>query len=304
MTVRRFENIAAVVGAVTVLWTAVALAAATPAEKCEAAKLSAAGKYSACRLGAEKKAVLSGAAPDYSKCDAKYMTAWGKAETKYGVACLTSGDQGPVQTAITDHTDDLRAHLDGGPLEGGAQPLQTGQTLCDQGAGTLGACPGFPLGQDAALSNGAARQYADNGNGTVTDTKTGLMWEKLSQDGSIHDYGTTYTWYMAFTNKIAALNGGSGFAGHTDWRLPNRFELETLADLGFLNPAIDPAFNTGCVASCTVTSCSCTQSNYYWSSTTHLFIPADAWDVSFSDGNGSILDKSIPLHVRAVRAAS
>jgi hypothetical protein len=307
MTVRRLENIAAVIGAVTLLWTAVALAGATPAEKCEAAKLSAAEKYAACRLGAEKTAVLKAVAPDYSKCDAKYTTAWGKAETKYGVACLTTGDQGPVQATITDDTDDLRAHLDGGPLEGGAQPLQTGQTQCDQGTGTLGACPGSPLGQDAALSNGAARQYVDNGDGTVTDMKTGLMWEKLSQDGSIHDYNTFYSWYTAFTTKIATLNtmnSGAGFANHTDWRLPNRFELETLVDLGRVNPAIDPAFNTSCAASCTVTTCSCTQSGSYWSSTTYQNYPTFAWLVSFYDGLVNTSDKSGSTYVRAVRGGS
>ena len=71
MTVRRLEDIAAVIGALTLLWTAVALAKTTPAEKCEAAKLSAAEKYGACRLGAEKTAVLKAIAPDYSKCDAQ-----------------------------------------------------------------------------------------------------------------------------------------------------------------------------------------------------------------------------------------
>jgi hypothetical protein len=38
------------------------------------------------------------------------------------------------------------------------------------------------------------RAYVDNGDGTITDSKTGLMWEKLSDDGSIHDWDATYTW--------------------------------------------------------------------------------------------------------------
>jgi hypothetical protein len=308
MTVKRFENVAAVIGALTLLWTAAALAKTTPAEKCEAAKLRAAAKYAACRRGAEKTAVLKAVAPEYGKCDLKYTTAWSKADTKYGVACLTPGDQGPVQAAITDDTDDLRSHLDGGPLESGAQPLQTGQTQCDQGAGTLGTCPGFPAGQDAALANGASRQYVDNGDGTITDLKTGLMWEKQSRDGTVNDYSYTYTWYNALATKIAALNtmnSGAGFANHTDWRLPNRFELETLVDLGrVVTPAIDPAFNTGCVASCTVTSCSCTQSGLYWSSTTYQDTPTDAWFVFFLDGYVGSNPKSSNYYVRAVRGGS
>ena len=286
------------------LWAAVALAGVTPAEKCEAAKLSAAGKYGACRLGAEKKAVLAGTAADYTKCDTKYMAAWDKAETKYGGACPTSGDQGPVQTAITDDTGDLRSHLDGGPLEGGAQPLQTGQTQCDQGAGTLGACPGSPTGQDGALFNGAARQYVDNSDGTVTDTKTGLTWEKLSQDGSIHDYTNTYAWHSAFTTKIAALNAGSGFAGHTDWRLPNVNALQSIVNYATSNPAVDAVFNTSCAASCTVTTCSCTQSDLYWSSTTSQYVPSSAWHVFFLRGYMVYSGKGGMLYVRAVRGGS
>ena len=162
--------------------------------------------------------------------------------------------------------------------------LETGQTQCDQGKGTLGACPGSPAGQDGAVLAGAARSYTDNGDGTVTDNVTGLMWEKLSNDGTIHDKSTLYSWYTAFTKKIAALNGGGGFAGHTDWRLPNSFELHSLTDLGRVSPAIDPAFNTSCAPSCTVTTCSCTQPDVYWSSTTYQDDPSQAWLVDFSDG--------------------
>ena len=337
MTGSRFENIAAVSAAATALWTAVALAAATPAEKCEAAKLSAAGKYGACRLGAEKKAVLKAIAPDYTKCDAKYTTAWGKAETKYGGACPSSGDQAAIQTQVTQDGAAVAAELAGAPLCGNgainpeeqcdgsnlngntcatlgysggtlacngscqfntagcipAGVLQTGQTQCDQGAGTLGACPGSPTGQDAALGKGVARSYTDNGDGTITDNTTGLMWEKLSQDGTIHDYTTSYTWHTAFTTKIDGLNAGSGFAGHTDWRLPNVNELQSLSNYGLASPAIDPAFNMNCAALCTVTSCSCTQSNHYWSSTTKQAVPNNAWLVGFGDG-GAGLDVKEP----------
>ena len=185
-----------------------------------------------------------------------------------------------------------------------AQPLRTGQTQCDQGAGTPGACPGTPAGQDAAALKGATRSYTDNGDGTITDNRTGLMWEKLSDDGTIHDQDTFYTWYTAFTSKIATLNGGGGFAGYTDWRLPNRFELETLVDLGRVVPSIDPAFNTSCAATCTVLTCSCTRSTYYWSSTTYQGSQGRAWYVIMSDGSVTFDFKSTPNYVRAVRAGS
>lgn len=46
------------------------------------------------------------------------------------------------------------------------------------------------------------------------------------------------------TAFLAALNSGSGFAGHTDWRLPNRLELENLLNLRNTPPAISPAFDS------------------------------------------------------------
>ncbi len=48
---------------------------------------------------------------------------------------------------------------------------------------------------------------------------------------------------------------------------------------------MSPAFNTGCAPACTVLTCSCTVSSYYWSSSTYAFNPTLAWVVSFSDGN-------------------
>ena len=65
-----------------------------------------------------------------------------------------------------------------------------------------------------------------------------------ASDGGIHDWDTTYTWNTALSVFHPGNNAGSRFAGHGDWRLPNRSELESLADLGRKNPAIDPIFNT------------------------------------------------------------
>ncbi len=182
------------------------------------------------------------------------------------------------------------------------QRLKTDQTQCDQGAGTLGACPGSPVGQDGALGKGLARSYTDNSDGTITDNRTGLMWEKLDDNntGGIHDIDNSYTWYTAFTSKIATLNSGN-FAGYNDWRLPNVNELRSLTDFGRYGPAIDPAFNTGCAAGCTVTSCSCTASNYYWTATTYQNGASLAWSVLFNDGYGGVSGKSSSNSVRAVR---
>jgi uncharacterized protein DUF1566 len=188
-----------------------------------------------------------------------------------------------------------------------SQLLETGQTQCDQGAGILGTCPGSPSGQDGAVLAGVPRAYTDEGDGTIQDNTTGLMWEKLSNDGGINDWTDTYTWHNAFSVKLARLNTPPCFAGHCDWRLPNRRELESLVDAGRAAPAIDPAFDNACQPGCTVTECSCTQLNFYWSSTSYQD-PTQAgfaWNVDFNTGIVNAFDKTLPVYfVRAVRGGT
>jgi len=74
----------------------------------------------------------------------------------------------------------------------------------------------------------SAWQYTDNGDGTITDTATGLMWKRCSEglsginceEGEIE----RYTWDAAtqrFKNAVV-------YAGYADWRLPTLDELKTL----------------------------------------------------------------------------
>jgi hypothetical protein len=111
---------------------------------------------------------------------------------------------------------------------GGQRLPATGQTTCWDGNGTVISCLG--TGQDGEIQAGAALAYIDNGDGTISDLNTRLMWEKLSSDGSIHDSADTYTWDAAFAVKVAALNSTT-FAGHADWRLPNIKELQSIVQL-------------------------------------------------------------------------
>jgi hypothetical protein len=180
--------------------------------------------------------------------------------------------------------------------------LKTGQTTCWDTAGTAIACAG--TGQDGELQKGLASSYTDNGDGTISDNRTGLMWEKLADDGSIHDKDSLYIWVHAFSAKVAGLNGGGGFAGHTDWRLPNVNELRSLVDygVGVGFPSVDAAFNTpcgGCIGN--VTTCSCTQLDAYWSATSYPGLPSTAWYVSFNGGKVDISNKASIAAVRAVR---
>jgi hypothetical protein len=157
---------------------------------------------------------------------------------------------------------------------------------------------------DGELQLGVAHALIDNGDGTVSDSKTGLMWEKHDDSNlpglaGIHDRNNKYTWANAFV-KIADLNFVA-FAGYTDWRLPNRKELDTIVDLGAVNPATFPAFNHSCTPGCTLDACSCTQADYFWSSTTYLDDPTFAWGEDFGSGYAGAVPKTFTPYVRAVR---
>lgn len=169
--------------------------------------------------------------------------------------------------------------------------LKTGQTLCYDERGFFISCTG--TGQDGEFQKGGARSYTDNGL-TITDNTTGLEWEKLGDQtvtstcATINDWDTVYTWLQAF-QKIAALNTAS-FGGHNDWRLPNLNELQSLADYGKRNPAIDIVFRTGNDGTGdSFTKWSLILSSFYWSSTTYLgtegIQPGQlAWLVDFGSG--------------------
>lgn len=181
-------------------------------------------------------------------------------------------------------------------------PPKTGQTTCSNAAGTTISCTG--TGQDGHLKLGVTRSFVDNGDGTITDEATGLMWEKLSNDGTNHDFDLAYTWTQAFALKVAQLNAFS-FAGHTDWRVPNRFEMDTLRDLGASNPATHSVFRTACPPGCTVFTCSCTPSECFWTSTSDHDPPSYAWLVNMDYGYSDSSDKiGSTCRVRGVRGGS
>jgi hypothetical protein len=70
----------------------------------------------------------------------------------------------------------------------------TGQTIAypaDKNDGIAGA---VAVADDGTLEAGSPYAYVDNGDGTVTDSNTGLMWEKKSNDGGLHDFDNSYRW--------------------------------------------------------------------------------------------------------------
>jgi Protein of unknown function (DUF1566) len=313
-------------------------AALDAAGQCETAKLKLAGKYGLCRLKAEATALRAGGAPEFAKCDAKFTGKWSAAELAAGGQCQTSGDEAALQDFTSQHTGEVAAALAGGPLPDCpvdlascqvalatsesdlasceadlaiceavplGQPLRTNQTTCYLASGAVVACgtTSVTAGQDGEVQRGLPRAYVDNGDGTISDLTTGLIWERLSNDGSIHDMAGGFDFQHAHSTKAILLNFAA-FAGYSDWRVPNRNELESLVDLGRAAPAIDPVFNTGCVAGCTIANCSCTAALGHWSSTSDHNAPLNGWVVDFNYGDVRRFLKTGFASARLVRGGS
>ena len=122
-------------------------------------------------------------------------------------------------------------------------------------------------------------RFTDNGDDTVTDTHTGLMWTK---DANL--YGTE-NWWNA-TSYCWDLTQ----ANHSDWSLPYFSELNTLIDETQVDPALPPDNPFTNV-----------QSDFYWSSTTDVGNTNSAWVALFGDGSVNLGDKGGEGYLWCVR---
>lgn len=309
MQIRRDATTWLLAALTTISLTSRATAAPTPAQTCQAAKNTAAGKYSACRQTAEAKYATSSDAAKRDAaidvCQAKLQTAFAKAESKAAAKdadCPSINDVATVQSALDASSEALATSLGGGvsAVLAPARPLKTALSSCFSTSSTPGAIPCAGTGQDGETQAGVARSYQVIGY-TIRDYATGLEWEKLVDDDSIHDKDNWYSFDAAIA-KIAELNS-SLYAGHDDWRLPNRFELETLLDLRGSSPAVDPRLDQ-CFAGCTQLICSCTPGGDYWTSTVEAYLPVFGTAVNFTNGGIDfpfLSDSLATIHVRAVR---
>ena len=148
-------------------------------------------------------------------------------------------------------------------------------------------------------------RYFDCGNGTVTDTVTGLLW--------LTDAACLLGANWATANQAAAdlKDGDCGLTDHSspgDWRLPTKDEWSaTLAHAvalgctGGTAPSLTNDAGTGCL-SVGPTSFAGVTSFGYWSSTTKEINPGVAWGAVLGNGNVvNTLVKFIPFRVWPVR---
>lgn len=136
-------------------------------------------------------------------------------------------------------------------------------------------------------------RFIDNGDGTVLDSKTGLMWMQVDADS-----GTKMTFLEALNYCKNTLNvtgyptsnaNSPGSQTYTDWRVPNRNELLSLLDAATNAWEIyDKAFpNSG---------------SLYWSSSSSCSIIDNAWQINFERGGITLANYNTQSNVvRLVR---
>jgi hypothetical protein len=126
-------------------------------------------------------------------------------------------------------------------------------------------------------SQGAIIIQRDNGDGTITDLLTELVWQKIP-------YGDSITWEQALIYADTLT-----ISGQNDWRLPNIKELQSINDETRVNPSLDN--NIFQVVGATK----------YWSSTSLPNQPLKAWYLNTQFGITTYDDKTIRHNILVVR---
>jgi hypothetical protein len=160
-----------------------------------------------------------------------------------------------------------------GTASGGGVILVTGQTTS------------YLTGDDGYYEKGTAYSYTDNGDGTVTDNVTGLMWvadgsSSGCANGGSRSWSAAVTWAENLT-----------YASYSDWRLPNVRELLSLSKIEGSSPHINTTFfpNTA---------------GRHWASSTYPLETGHGFFVTFDGGDSAISLKTTLYRIKPVRGGS
>ncbi len=151
----------------------------------------------------------------------------------------------------------------------------------------------YATGDDGDLQKGLewpSPRFTDNGDGTVTDNMTNLIWLKDANCFGQQNWTTALNSANTLNSGECGLSDGS-IEG--DWRLPNVRELASLVDYGQYNPPLPSGHPfTG------------VQSGNYWSSSTYLSMTNNAWYVQMSSGVIYIIAKTNSYWLWPVRGGN
>lgn len=131
------------------------------------------------------------------------------------------------------------------------------------------------------------QRFNDQGNGTLIDTYTGLMWKKcLEGQTGERCVGQALRIEWSGTAKIVQSVNHDKFAGHTDWRLPTLDELNSIVEKRCVGPAANLELFPGLSAI------------GLWSSNQSDSL---AWSIDFEKGRAYENFKGAGMYIRLVR---
>jgi hypothetical protein len=156
----------------------------------------------------------------------------------------------------------------------------------------------FDAGADCTAGNPTANltesmptsAFVNNGDGTVSHNLTGLMWKQCVQGSSGPGCATGAATPMVWRAALAASAADTA-AGYGDWRLPNIKELESLVETCGSFPATNQTLFPA------------TPGSYFWSATSYVSSPSNAWAITFGGGSSGVAAKADNRYfARLVRA--
>lgn len=152
------------------------------------------------------------------------------AETSSSQAAVDVKAAEPTAEAVTENTTVETAAEANSTVTAISSPLvETGQGFCYNNVGEKIDCPAEGetfYGQDAQFT-GNAFSYTDNGDGTVTDNVTSLLWQQTPDSNK-------YAW-----DDAQSYCENLSLAGSDDWRTPSLKELFSISDFEAGWPYID-----------------------------------------------------------------